>query len=177
MVYSNVILCIHCTYIPQVEVRARYWMTCSITLHHIPWGSFSELEVSPSNLLCLPECWGYRQTRLHPGFYVSVGIWTQVLLKQQELLPTKPLLQPFYLYFSLLHLFILYLCGGRGYMCGGQKTTCGSPPLPPCGFLGLNSVHQMWQQGPFPREPSCQPCISIITMLWGSLGEALFKAE
>jgi len=39
---------------------------------------------------------------------------------------------------------------------GGQLAGINSPLLP-CGFWGLNSACQTWQQAPLPRDPSCQP--------------------
>lgn len=36
-----------------------------------------------------------------------------------------------------------------------QPAACSLLPL--CGFQGLNSGRQAWQQAPLPTEPSCQP--------------------
>lgn len=58
-----------------------------------------------------------------------------------------------------VHVYVcLSVCLCAHGMLEGQMTTVGIGFLfPPCGFKGLNSVCQTWQQAPLPTESSCHP--------------------
>lgn len=63
-------------------------------------------------------------------------------------------------------------------MCGGS----GSFPLPPCGFWGLDSVHQVWQQEPLVLNHLASPSTNIFSNCYNSemrhnFGEGTFSKK
>lgn len=103
-VWPYMFMCTYCTCMSQAEARGECWVTCSITLYLIPWGSFTDLGAISSNLLHLPQSAGVMGT--HGYFRFLCGCWDlNSGLSSKSRYPLSHLSSPPLTCFSFLHLF------------------------------------------------------------------------